>query len=68
MGAAPEKKRWHPSLCWNLRGKTPWPTGFRRGRGTSENRKVTENINPTEVEQLSANRRPKSKGLQTAEH
>lgn len=51
-------------LLLEFERETPWPPGFRRGRGTSKNRKVTENINPTEVEQLSANRRPKSKGLQ----
>ena len=54
------------SLCssYNLRGNPMADCGFRRGRGTSENRKVTENTEPTEVEQLRANRRPKSKALQ----
>lgn len=46
------------------RGNSVADSGVRRGRGTSENRKVIENINPTEVEQLTANRRPKSKALQ----
>lgn len=68
MGAATEKGKdgvllFAPPGIWE--GNFMADSGFRKGRGTSENRKVIENINPTEVEQLSANRRPKSKALPT---